>query len=120
MAKHLLKSKYPDKLFYYSMSPSHEHVMMVCSQIRLLMSAAILFASGIIPSQLLDLSLETSFATPLPLAPAEGLILTGSAYARNVNDEVNCVYIFLTHICVEVSCECVQCWRRKGASQSRS
>lgn len=52
------------------------------------MSAAVLYASGIIPSELVDMALETPYATPLPLAPAEGLILTGSAYARNVNDEV--------------------------------
>ena len=71
---------------------------MYCSQIRLLMSAGILYTAGFIPLELVDIALETRLATPLPLAPAEGLILTGSAYARNVNEEVRaatkCVKLF--------------------------
>ena len=57
------------------------------NQIRLMISAAVLYARGIIPWSLIRLSLDTPYRCPLPRAPAEGLILLDSGFFRNVSGQ---------------------------------
>ena len=57
------------------------------NQIRLMISAAVLYARGIIPLSVIHLSLDTPYRFSFPLAPAEGLLLVDSGYARNVSGQ---------------------------------
>jgi hypothetical protein len=57
------------------------------NQIRLMVSAAVLYARGIIPLELVHLSLDTPYRCMFPLAPAEGLLLVDSGYSRNVSGQ---------------------------------
>ncbi|RYG69906.1 hypothetical protein EON64_01575 [archaeon] len=61
--------------------------MFACSQIRLMMSAAILSTLRHLPSHFLALSLALPYHLPLPLAPSQGLLLKGGGFARNANGE---------------------------------
>ena len=57
------------------------------NQIRLMISAALLYARGVVPLDLIRLSLDTPYRFSFPLAPAEGLLLVDSGYARNISGQ---------------------------------
>jgi hypothetical protein len=57
------------------------------NQIRLMLSAAVLYARGVIPLEVILLSLETPYRFSFPLAPAEGLLLVDSGYSRNISGQ---------------------------------
>lgn len=62
------------------------------NQIRLMVSSAVLYARGIIPIDLVHLSLDTPYHCVFPLAPAEGLLLVDSGYSRNVSGQNYCLH----------------------------
>ena len=57
------------------------------NQIRLMISAAVLYAHDIIPMSVVHLSLDAPFRITFPRAPAEGLLLVDSGYSRNANGQ---------------------------------
>lgn len=54
-------------------------------QIRLMISAAVLAARGVIPYLAIDLAFLVPYHVNFPLAPAEGLILVDAGFSRNAN-----------------------------------
>eukprot|EP00981_Chlorochromonas_danica_P005190 scaffold1046_cov162-Ochromonas_danica.AAC.20 len=57
------------------------------SQIRLMMSAAFMSTLGVLPEHFIQTALSLPYYFHLPLAPAEGLLLSSSGFARNVNGQ---------------------------------
>ena len=54
-------------------------------QIRLMIGSAILVARGILPKMAIDLAFLAPHHINFPMAPAEGLVLVNSGFARNAN-----------------------------------
>ena len=54
-------------------------------QIRLMIGSAILVARGLLPKMTIDLAFLAPHHINFPMAPAEGLVLVNSGFARNAN-----------------------------------
>lgn len=64
-------------------SLNHGILCLLDSQIRLMISGAVMTTRGQLPDYFLRLALNWPAHFPLPLAPAEGLVLTNAAFLRN-------------------------------------
>jgi tRNA U38,U39,U40 pseudouridine synthase TruA len=58
------------------------------SQIRLIVGAALMVAKGMLPIEIIELALKAELYIPLPVAPAEGLLLVNAGFGYNANDQV--------------------------------
>jgi len=56
-------------------------------QIRLMVSAAVLYARGIIPLSCIEVAIESPFKMHFPLAPSQGLLLVTAGFSRNANKQ---------------------------------
>jgi hypothetical protein len=53
-----------------------------------MISAAVLYARGIVPLSAIHAALELPYHIGFPLAPSVGLVLVNSGFSRNVNSQV--------------------------------
>jgi hypothetical protein len=58
------------------------------SQIRIMVSAAVMYATNVIPLFAIEFALRTPYLVHFPLAPACGLLLVSSGYSRNTSKQV--------------------------------
>lgn len=61
---------------------------MICSQIRMIIGTAIHCSLGLIPEEVFEAAFVLPYHVPLPMAPAEGLMLVNSGYILNSKTQV--------------------------------
>eukprot|EP01041_Mallomonas_annulata_P004828 gene4828-9627_t len=58
------------------------------NQIRLIVGAAIMVAKGVLPENTIELAMKAQLYVPLPVAPAEGLVLVNAGFGCNPNNQM--------------------------------
>jgi len=65
------------------------YVSFIFSQIRMIIGTSIHCALGLIPDEVMEAAFVLPYHVPLPMAPAEGLLLVNSGYIFDTKQKVS-------------------------------